>query len=254
MKRRNKINEQFSARSIEMLESPAFRVLSRAARMVLDRIEIELAHHGGNDAAKLPVTKADFITYGIHHHAVAPAIRESVALGFARVIPGRGGNAEHRSPSLFFLTYANHCGNEPLTNDWRGIKTLEEAQAIADAARADKNPHAVRQGKTNWKRRGFSGPETGTETKTFPGAGFRGFSGPKTGPETGKFSGPETGTTGSGRKPAPLSISGVGGDFAPVVSPSHLDRATQHDGGPPSAEPDIIDLPAFLPRHNGRAP
>ena len=32
-----------------MMASPAFRVLSLSARRVLDRLEIELAHHGGQD-------------------------------------------------------------------------------------------------------------------------------------------------------------------------------------------------------------
>jgi hypothetical protein len=48
-KRRNRINCQFAARPIEMLESPAYRVLSLSAHRVITRIEIELAHHGGND-------------------------------------------------------------------------------------------------------------------------------------------------------------------------------------------------------------
>ena len=40
---------QFAGRLIEMLEAPAYRVLSLSARRVLDRVEIELGHHGGND-------------------------------------------------------------------------------------------------------------------------------------------------------------------------------------------------------------
>jgi hypothetical protein len=59
-----------------MMESPAYRVLSLSARRVLDRIMIELAHHGGNDNGKLPVTYEHFEEYGIHRHAIAPAIRE----------------------------------------------------------------------------------------------------------------------------------------------------------------------------------
>jgi hypothetical protein len=41
-------------RLIEMLRSPAYRALSRAAHQVLARIEIELADHGGMDNGKLP--------------------------------------------------------------------------------------------------------------------------------------------------------------------------------------------------------
>jgi hypothetical protein len=71
--------------------------------MVMSRIEIELAHHGGNENGRLPVTTDDFVEYGMHRTSVASAIREAVALGFICVtVRGRGGNAEHRSPNLFF--------------------------------------------------------------------------------------------------------------------------------------------------------
>src|SRR4029077_486059 len=82
--RRNRINEQFSARLIEMLEAPAYRALSRSAHLVIARIEVELGHHGGNDNGRLPVTTENFVAYGIHRASVAPAIREAVALGFIR--------------------------------------------------------------------------------------------------------------------------------------------------------------------------
>src|SRR5215813_9221304 len=109
IKRRNRISGQFAPRLIEMLESPAWRVLSLSARKVINRIEIELAHHGGNDNGRLPVTKRDFMDYGVSDRLVAPAIREAEALGFIRVTErGRGGNSEYRQPNLFFLTFA-HC-------------------------------------------------------------------------------------------------------------------------------------------------
>ena len=94
MKRRNSINGQFAARLIEMLESPAYRVLSRSGHMVIARIEIELASHGGNDNGRLPVTTDNFVEYGMHRTSVAPAIREAEALGFIRITErGHGGNA-----------------------------------------------------------------------------------------------------------------------------------------------------------------
>jgi hypothetical protein len=148
-KRRNSISGQFAARTIEMLESPAYRVMSRSAHMVISRVEIELGHHGGNDNDNLPVTKWDFVAYGIHHHAIAPAVREAEALGFLRVRRGRGGNAEHRTPSKFGLTYAHHRNSRrsPPTDEWRRIKTVEEAEQIAEAARKVKDPRAVAYGK-----------------------------------------------------------------------------------------------------------
>jgi hypothetical protein len=77
--------------------SPPYRVLSLSARRVLDRISIELAHHGGNDNGKLPVTYEQFVEYGIDRQAIAPAIRELVALGFIEVTrQGKASASEYR--------------------------------------------------------------------------------------------------------------------------------------------------------------
>jgi len=146
IKRRNRINEAFSPRTIEMLKSPAYRALSLSAHRVISRIEIELSSHGGNDNGRLPVTKLDFMEYGVSARLVAAAIREAEALGFIQVTEhGRGGNAEHRQPNKFFLTFARGRDSRanPPTDAWRKIKTMEEAEAIAKAARANKDPRAV---------------------------------------------------------------------------------------------------------------
>jgi hypothetical protein len=134
-RRRNSISEQFSARTISMMESPAFRVLSLSARRVLDRIEIEHAHHGGHDNGALPVTYDDFVRYGVHRRRVAPAIRELEALGIIRVIRGCGGNADFRMPSKFTLTNRQTEEGAKPTDDWKKIQTIEEAEALACAAR-----------------------------------------------------------------------------------------------------------------------
>ena len=104
--RKNSIDGQFAARTIAMMESPAYQILSLAAHRLLARIEIELAHHGGNDNGKLPVTFDHFAEYGIDRHSIAPAMREVCALGFVEITEqGRAGNAEWRRPNLFRLTY-----------------------------------------------------------------------------------------------------------------------------------------------------
>jgi hypothetical protein len=133
--RRTKIGGQFAARTIEMLESAAFRVLSLSARRVLDRLEIELAHHGGQDNGKLPVTFDHFQQYGMHRQAIAPGIRECVALGFVEITRvGRAGNAEFRASNLFRLTY-KPTRFDGATDEWRKIETVEGAEALARAAR-----------------------------------------------------------------------------------------------------------------------
>src|SRR5947209_8136024 len=108
-----------------MLESAAFRVLSLSARRVLDRIEIELARHGGMDNGRLPVTYDDFVDYGMDRHAISPAIRELVALGFVEVTDeGRAGNAEWRTPNRFRLTY-KATKHADATHEWKRIYTKE---------------------------------------------------------------------------------------------------------------------------------
>jgi hypothetical protein len=138
--RRNRIAGQFSARTIEMLQSPAFRVLSLAAHRVLTRIEIEHAHHGGRDNGKLPVTFDQFEGYGIHRHAIAPAQRELVALGFVEITEhGTAGNGEWRRPTKFRLTNRhNYCGAKP-TDEWSRSKTVEEAAARQAEARRQRS-------------------------------------------------------------------------------------------------------------------
>ena len=139
-----------------MLESPAYRALSLSAHRIIARIEIELSRHGGNDNGALPVTRQDFIDYGMDHRAIAPATREAQALGFIVVTQrGRGGNAEHRRPNLFRLTFAHdrNSRQEPPTHDWRKIRTLEQAIEIAAEARANKSHAAVSAGRRGARRK-----------------------------------------------------------------------------------------------------
>jgi hypothetical protein len=134
---RNSFNDPFIKRTIRMLDSPAYRVLSQAAHRVLSRIEVELGKHAGKDNGKLPVTMDNFVEYGIHRHAISPAIRELEDLGFIQVIRGVAAMAGQRRPSLFRLTYLPSFGEDP-TNEWATVLTIEDAERIAKEARARK--------------------------------------------------------------------------------------------------------------------
>jgi hypothetical protein len=126
-----------------MLESPAFRALSRAAHQVLARIEVEHAHHGGADNGELPVTYNQLVEYGLHRHAIAPAIRELVALGFIQITAkGCAGNERYRRPNLFRLTYrpAKNATIDDSTNEWRSIKSIAQAETLAQQARREVDP------------------------------------------------------------------------------------------------------------------
>jgi hypothetical protein len=133
-RRRTKIEGQFAPRLIEMIESPVFQVLSLSARRILDRIEIELASHGGNENGNLPRTFDDFQRFGMDRHAIAPAQRELEAVGLIEIIWGVAGNAEFRRPNRFRLTY-RHTDRDPPTHDWKRIKTVAEAEELVQSAR-----------------------------------------------------------------------------------------------------------------------
>jgi hypothetical protein len=133
---RKKFTKSFVMHTREMIASPAWRVLSLSAHRVLCRLEIELCSHGGKDNGRLPVTHQNFQDYGIHHHAVNPAIRELEWLGFIEVTQrGTAGKAEQRRPNLFRLTYVKSFGEEP-TDEWMAVLTIEDAERIATAARS----------------------------------------------------------------------------------------------------------------------
>ena len=63
MAKHNKIGGQFAARFI-MMESPVYRVLSQSAHRALSRIEVEWAHHGGQDNGQLPVRFENVLPLG----------------------------------------------------------------------------------------------------------------------------------------------------------------------------------------------
>jgi hypothetical protein len=169
-KRRTIIGGQFAWRLIEMLESPAYQTLSQSGHRVLARLEIEIAHHGGKDNGRLPVTFENFQNYYIDRHAIAPAIRECEALGFVEITEhGRAGNAEFRSPNKFRLTYRETAQAGP-TNDWRRVKTIEDARNLAYEAR---RRVSKKQNSSGGNRRSSVGkpyPENGTALKLSRGA------------------------------------------------------------------------------------
>jgi hypothetical protein len=137
MPKQNKISGQFAARLIEMMESPAYRVLSLSAHRALSRIEIEWAHHGGQDNGQLPVTFDDFERYGLHRHAIGPALAELEALGFV-VITEKGKMAraaDYRRPNKFLLTSRPVNKGADQIHKWKMFKTMEEAEAVAEASR-----------------------------------------------------------------------------------------------------------------------
>lgn len=173
-----KIDGPFAPRLIEMLECPAMRVLSLTARRILDRLEIEFAHHGGSENGKLPCTYADLERFGINRRQIGAGFAELVSLGFLEIArPGRAGNAEYRAPTLYRLTY-RHMDAQAPTHEWRRVRTIEEAEAIVKQSReplaeferrrrAKKDPRKKQKAGVGFAEN--SVVETHTESRVVPG-------------------------------------------------------------------------------------
>ena len=149
MAKRNPISEAWAARPIEMLEIPAYRVLSLSAHRALSRIEVEFAHHGGQDNGKLPVTYDDFERYGVRRRSIGPALLELEVLGFI-VITEHGKMAkaaEYRRSNKFLLASRPKQKGIEVADRWRQFKTTKGAEAAVKAARqtADKARRPERQ-------------------------------------------------------------------------------------------------------------
>jgi len=78
---KKKRTEPFVMLHRRVIDSFAWRALSESARKVIDRVILEWMAHAGKLSTDIPVTKENFIEYGLHHNAIAPAQREACALG-----------------------------------------------------------------------------------------------------------------------------------------------------------------------------
>jgi hypothetical protein len=134
-KRRTKIDGQFIAYTLEMIESSAWRVLSFQGRKILNRLEIEHCAHGGAENGRLPCRYHDFEKYGCRRKSISRGLTEIEALGFAKTvtfgtraygdIPGKA--------STFVLTYLPTPEGPP-THDWKKLDTLKAAKDAVTAA------------------------------------------------------------------------------------------------------------------------
>jgi hypothetical protein len=136
-RRPNSIGGQFAAHLIDMIESPAWRALSLSARRCLERIEIEMAHHGGRSNGELPVTYRDFVAYGVPKAMVKPALAELTALGFIEMTPGHASQyPEYGRAARFRLLYRSGIDGPLEEHRWKRLKTNVEAKLAARGARA----------------------------------------------------------------------------------------------------------------------
>jgi hypothetical protein len=151
---KKRADEPFVMLPRSLLESYAWRALSRAGHQVVARVVIEHLAHGGRENGRLIVRYEDFLEYGIHLHAIAPAQREVCALGLLIMVErGRAGNAEYRIPHKWALAFVKGKHGAMHSTTWKRFQSLQEAKAVAVEARKAKDTNAVAKGKVQAKRR-----------------------------------------------------------------------------------------------------
>jgi hypothetical protein len=230
---------QYIRHPVDLIRSPAMRVLSRAGHKVLMCIESELCKHAGKDNGKLPVTYEDLEHFGVHRLGISAALREVEALGLNQITEhGRGGNAEYRRPNLMRLTYLPIDQDHPATNEWKAITTVEEAEAIAKKARTPKKHFSPPK---NVKARPLT---TGVETPRFRP--------PKTGVKGQNFRPPKRGVLSRISSHLVLSREASSESAASAPEPQPVRGIVGHNEGPPPD--DDLSLPTFLRRGHPDCP
>jgi hypothetical protein len=133
------VGEPFVWFTKQMLESPAYRVLSGGAEKVIARIAIEHMGHGGGLNGALPVTHNNFANYGIRRASILAFLSEAVVLGFVdRTQQGqrRYGDFEG-APALYRLTWLPTHDGKPASNDWELFESIEDAKRAVAGIRSE---------------------------------------------------------------------------------------------------------------------
>ena len=139
---RIKINEQFVAYPVSLLQSTAFRSLKLAELRILHRLEIEHCRHGGRRNGHLPRTYSDFERHGVRRNSISRAIDKLVQVGLLQITAkGRVAYSDLRLPSRYRLTYLiTHDENGaavPATHEWRRLEKQKARGDLTTGAGSD---------------------------------------------------------------------------------------------------------------------
>ena len=134
----------------DLLASPAWLTMSHQCRKFVDALMTEWADHGGVENGKLKAPYQQLQIRGLRRATVLDAIVEAKALGIVHPVRGQRSYGSRRNPSVYRLTWLGTPQNGlTATNEWRAIKTKEEAEvrvrnALAELERERAIKRAVR--------------------------------------------------------------------------------------------------------------
>jgi len=122
----------------DLLASPAWLLMSHQCRKLVDALMMEWTNHGGEENGNLKVPYDQLQVRGLRRQTVLDAILEAGALGLIQAARGQPSYGSRRAPSVYRLTWLGTPRNGlTATNEWRGIKTKDEAIVRVRNARTD---------------------------------------------------------------------------------------------------------------------
>ncbi|WP_162560455.1 hypothetical protein [Methylobacterium durans] len=124
--------------TLPMLKSPAWRAMSRNAKLVVERVLVEHMNHGGAKNGALPVTYNDFVEYGIRRNSVRKAIDEAAELGFIAVAQkGTRAWGEYAGHATTFrVAWLPTIHGDTPQSKWARFADLESAEAASARVRS----------------------------------------------------------------------------------------------------------------------
>jgi hypothetical protein len=120
---------------LHLLNSPAWLAMSPQCRRFVDALMAEFATHGGAENGNLKAPYDQLQARGIRREVVLDIVFESQALGIAEATRGQRSYGSRRAPSVYRLTWLGTPDGLTPTNEWKSIKTAEEAETRLSNAR-----------------------------------------------------------------------------------------------------------------------
>jgi hypothetical protein len=121
----------------EMVESPAWRALSKPGMRFLSRVMLEHMMHGGTENGRLICTYDQCEEFGISRKHVWGAIENVVLCGFVDVVDrGQRAFGIARRPSTYALTWLPRIDGTAPTNRWKHFSPVPKRELIPDPKRA----------------------------------------------------------------------------------------------------------------------
>jgi hypothetical protein len=119
--------------------------MSDQCRKLLDALMAELADHGGEENGNLMAPYNMLQARGMRRGNILRTIIEGEALGLLDPKRGVRSYGSRRAPSRFRLTWLGTPDGLMATNEWRAIKTTEEANTrVSNALDRLKRERAIR--------------------------------------------------------------------------------------------------------------